>query len=151
MTFFDYPTGVTAPDATDQQFWPHAAEQEWSDLLRLATIRKLAAGETLIAPGSTDRSVYVVLEGQLEALAPSGRKWRRLAAVGAGSVVGELAFLDGSPRSALVRSLTETTVAELTHSSFSALARTRPELALSIALELGRIVAQRLRVAQGTP
>jgi CRP-like cAMP-binding protein len=154
VTFFDYPTGVHAADTVDaagQQFWRDASESDWADLLRIATLRKLAAGETLIAPGLAERSVYVVLEGQLEILVPAARKWKRLATVGAGSVVGELAFLDGAARSALVRALTTTSAAELTYASFTALSRTRPELALSIALDLGRIVAQRLRKAQGTP
>jgi CRP-like cAMP-binding protein len=148
MTFFDYPSGDVATDAARQAFWPDAPEQDWSDLLRAATIRKLATGETLIAPESADRSLYIVVDGQLEIMAPSGRKWKRVELVGPGNVVGELAFLDPTPRAVLVRSLAESSAAEVSQAAFATLARTRPDLALALALDVGRIVAVRLRVAQ---
>jgi CRP-like cAMP-binding protein len=153
VTFFDYPTGdggAEVQEGVGQAFWPDAPEQDWTELLRLTMIRRLGAGETLIAPGTSERSVFIVLEGQFEVLAPTGRKWRRLATVGAGSVVGEQAFLDGFARSALARSLTDSSVAELTRTDFASLSRTNPQLALCVVLDLARIVSLRLRQAQGT-
>ena len=149
MTFFDYPSGDANAAAAQQTFLPNASENDWADLLRMSTVRRLATGETLITPGATDRSLFIVLEGQVELLAPSGRKWRHLTTVGAGGVVGELAFFDGVQRAALARAISDVSVAELTRESFAALGRTRPELAMSVAMDVGRILAQRYRQLQG--
>ncbi|MEP7020486.1 MAG: cyclic nucleotide-binding domain-containing protein [Pseudonocardiales bacterium] len=150
MTFFDYPSGAQQSGAAEQlrPFLPHASEREWSELLRLATVRRLAPGETLISPGPGSRSLFLVIEGQVEVLAPANRKWRHVATIGAGSVVGELAFFDGGERSALVRALTDVSASELTHESFGALRRTNPELAMALVLDVGRVLSQRMRLAQ---
>ena len=145
MTFFDYPGDepVVTQHVAQQAFLPDATEGEWSDLLRMATVRRLVAGETVISPGATDRSLFVVLEGQLEVLAPSGRKWRHVMTAGAGSIVGEASFIDSVPRAVLARAVSNASVAELTRESFAALGRTRPELAIAVAMDAARVLAQR--------
>ena len=151
MTFFDYPSGGRpVPAATGQAFLPAASEHDWADLLRLCVIRDLDPGATLIAAGADESALLIVLAGQVEVLLASARKWRRVANVGAGSVVGEMAFLDGGPRSALVRTLAPTRIAELTRAAFDTLVRTQPGLALEVALDIGKIVAQRLRLNQAS-
>jgi CRP-like cAMP-binding protein len=149
VTFFDYGGGERRPEPDRQVFLPEASEQDWSDLLRSATVRRLGAGETLVEPGVGTRSLFLVLAGQFEVLAPAGRKWRRLAVIGAGSVAGEIAFFDGGPRTALVRALSESSAAELTAEAFAALSRIRPELALAVAMEVGRLLAQTVRQREG--
>jgi CRP/FNR family cyclic AMP-dependent transcriptional regulator len=153
VTFFDYPTGdVAAPEPDAQYFLPAALERDWADLLQATTTRRLDAGQTLIEPGAGDRSLYLVIEGRLEVLLPvSRRRWRQVASVGAGNVIGELSFFDGDTRSAMVRALSAVAVAELSREDFTALAGTRPDLALAVAMDLGRILAQRLRRTQATP
>jgi CRP-like cAMP-binding protein len=85
----------------------------------------------------------------LEVLAEHGRRrTSRIALVGAGSVIGELAFFDGGPRSALVRAVTPAVLAELSPADFNALAAANPGLARRLLFDLGRILAQRLRAAQ---
>ena len=150
MTFFDYPSGGMPRPSAEQDFLPEASERDWSDLLRECVIRQFEVGDTLIAPGALDRSVLIFLEGQAEVLLASARKWRRIALVGAGSVVGEMAFFDGGPRSALVRAVAPTRAAELTRAGFDTLARTRPDLALRVASDLGKILALRVRSNQAT-
>lgn len=68
MTFFDYPNADQQPGAARQSFLPHASEREWSELLRLATVLRVAPGETLISPGPGSRSLTLVIEGQVEVL-----------------------------------------------------------------------------------
>ena len=56
MTFFDYPTdGEGVPETDARVLLPDAPEQDWAALLAMATMRRVAAGETLISPGSGDR------------------------------------------------------------------------------------------------
>ena len=65
-------------------------------------------------------------------------------------MIGELSFFDGGGRSALVRAVTPAVLAEMSRSEFDALAVANPDLARRLLLDLGRILAQRLRAVQGT-
>jgi CRP-like cAMP-binding protein len=103
----------------------------------------------VVTAGERERSLFLVLEGELEVLADQGRRrQRRIAAIAAGSVLGELSFFDGGARSATVRTTTPALLAELSPTEFDALAAANPELAKRLLLDLGRILAQRLRDTQ---
>jgi hypothetical protein len=147
VTFFDYPTGESAPPPPPADYLlPGASEADWAALLTFTNTRHIEPGQILISAGIAERSLYLVVDGELEVLLPATRgRWRRVGTVGKGSVLGELAFLDGAARSAMVRSRTETTVAELTFDDFDRLSGSRPDLALLVAMDLGRILAGRLR------
>jgi len=70
---------------------------------------------------------------------------RRLTTVDAGSVIGEQAFLDGRPRSATIRAVTDCELLRLSFEAFEVLAAREPDLARSILFDLGRILSIRLR------
>ena len=77
--------------------------------------------------GALDRSLYLILDGLLEVLVDRGRRGhRRIAAIGPGSVIGELSFFDGGARSALVRAVTPAELAELSPTEFDVLAIASP-------------------------
>ena len=106
MSFFDYPSEVPATPATGtvDVLLADASEADWATLLAHTQTRRFDPGEVIMTDGEVDRSLYLVLEGELEVMAPRGRRgYRKIAVVGAGSVIGELAFFDGGARSALVR------------------------------------------------
>lgn len=152
MSFFDYPNEAPAAAGNDGLLLADASEEEWATLLGHTRIRRFRPGEAVVAAGAADQSLYLVLEGQLEVLAERGRRgYRRLAAVGTGSVIGELAFFDGGTRSALVRAASPALLAEMSRPAFERLAAASPDLARRLLLDLGRILAQRLRAVQGTP
>jgi len=154
MDFFDYPgtEGGTATQVAPEVFLPEASDSDWSVLLRYCRRRHFEAGEAVISAGGTSRSLYLVVDGTLEVLSPDGRRragrYRRVASVGAGSVLGEMSFFDNARRSALVRATTAVEVAELGPADFGALTEEDPRLGLQILFDLGRILAQRLRKAQ---
>jgi len=149
VSFFDYPNQPPAASSRVELLLGDASDEEWAMLLRHARQRRFSPGETVVTAGSWEQSLYIVLEGQLEVLAPRGRRgYRRVASVEAGSVIGELSFFDGGARSALVRAVTPTVLAELSRTDFDALAMASPDLARRLLLDLGRILAQRLRAVQ---
>jgi CRP/FNR family cyclic AMP-dependent transcriptional regulator len=149
MSFFDYPTGAE-PDIRPRADYmlPDATDDDWSALLDHTRAVHVAAGATVITPGSGDRSLYLVVDGTLEVLLGEGRRSRRVAVLGGGTVIGEVAFFDGGARSATIRAITPADLAELSRARFDALAADRPDLARSLLFELGRILAGRLRAAQ---
>ncbi len=65
-------------------------------LLAAATEREYEGGEAIVRTGEPGNELYVILEGEVRI----ERAGRTLARFGAGDVVGEVAVLDGRPRSA---------------------------------------------------
>lgn len=152
MSFFDYPNETPASPGPAGQLLADASEEEWTMLLSHTRHRRFGPGDMVVTAGARDQSLYLVLEGQLEVLADRGRRGhRRIASIGAGSVIGELSFFDGGARSAHVRAVTPAVLAELSPTEFDALALASPELARRLLFDLGRILAQRLRTVQSAP
>ena len=150
MTFFDYPGEATAT-AASESLLADASSQDWDDLLAVTRTRELPVGDILFSPGSTDGALHLVLAGTLEVLAPGRRdSWKRVGVVRTGMVIGELSFLDGQPETTLARATEPARVAELTHEAYAELAARRPELAALLAMDLGRILAGRLRAQEGS-
>jgi CRP-like cAMP-binding protein len=111
--------------------------------------RSFRSGDAVVTAGALDRSLYLIIDGLLEVLVSHGRRgYRRVAAIGAGSVIGELSFFDGGARSALVRAVTPAELAELSPAEFDAFAVASPALARQLLFDLGRILAKRLRTVQ---
>jgi CRP/FNR family transcriptional regulator, cyclic AMP receptor protein len=150
VSFFDYPGEPPAAARDTARLLADATDQEWAVVLKHTRYRRFGAGDTVLEAGAIEQSLYLVLEGEMEVLAPHGRRGhnRRIAVVGAGSVIGELSFFDGAARSALVRALTPVVLAELTPADFELLATASPWLARRLLFDLGRILAQRLRSVQ---
>jgi CRP-like cAMP-binding protein len=151
VSFFDYPNETpAAPAGPVDVLLADASDAEWTTLLEHTQQHRFVAGEAIVTEGEQDRSLYLVLEGELEVLTPRGRRgaYRKIAVVTAGSVIGELAFFDGGARSAMVRAATPAVLAEMSPASFDALAADSPALARQLLFDLGRILARRLRAAQ---
>jgi CRP-like cAMP-binding protein len=149
LSFFDYPTETPVTLSDPDYFLPDASDEEWARLLEHTRPRWFEAGDAVISAGARDRSLYLVLDGSLEVLVERGRRGhQRVASLGAGSVIGELAFFDGGARSALVRAVTAAELAELSPAGFEELAAADPALARRLLFELGRILAKRLRTSQ---
>ncbi len=150
MSFFDYPTTEPEAPPPGQVLLPDASEAEWSTLLEFTKARRFGAGQSVLDTGGGGRSLYLLLEGTLEVVTPRNRfGWQRRATrLEVGSVVGELSFFDGEPRSAGVRAVAPVVLAELTLAGFEGLAARHPDLACRLLLDLGRILAGRLRRAE---
>jgi CRP-like cAMP-binding protein len=154
MTFFDYPdSDATAEEQAADVFLPEASERDWAVLFKHCRRRRFGPGESVISAGATTRSLFLVIEGALEVLVPTGGRGpggpRRVVTLGPGNVLGEMSFFDHAGRSALVRATATSEVAELGRAELDALTEEDPQLGRQILFDLGRILAQRLRRAQG--
>jgi ATP-binding cassette, subfamily B, bacterial len=108
--------------------------------------RVLTPGTVLVQQGDRGPGLYLVESGELEVVIEEpGLAKHRVGTVGAGSLVGEVSFLDGSPVSA---TLVATERTEAIHLPMKELERRRAEgdvVAVRLTLALGRLVAKRLR------
>jgi MFS superfamily sulfate permease-like transporter len=112
--------------------------------------RQYERGAVIVAAGATDRSLYVVTSGTVSVVAgddADSQETTRLAGFAAGTVFGEIALLDGGPRSATVVADGDVACSVLSVDAFAALRRTRPDLAFSLLENLSLGMARRLRAA----
>ena len=110
-------------------------------------LRRYSQGEVVFRENGCDRDLFILMRGlmtiQIELL-ESGRS-KRLVTYGPGTVVGEMSFLDGSPRSATVVASEDTEAFCLTYEHFQALRQDNPELATTLSLNIAKEISQRLR------
>ncbi|MGB7620179.1 MAG: cyclic nucleotide-binding domain-containing protein, partial [Pseudolabrys sp.] len=88
-------------------------------LLASAKPVKLAADEVLFIAGDPGDGCYRLNEGLLKVsmVSPTGAE-RILAILGPGSIVGDMAMIDGRPRSASVSALRECKLSFISRSAF---------------------------------
>ena len=103
------------------------------------------AGEPVVVRGSTDRSLFIILGGAVEIRLDGGPG--HVATIGPGEVFGELALIDGLPRSATAVCGQRARLIQITQEDFHALTRRDPALGMVIYRNLARSVGQRLREA----
>src|SRR5262245_4509542 len=106
----------------------------------LARIRRLQKGATIVAAGEPGDALYVVLDGEVSV------ERRGLPAItrGAGSFFGEMALLDGGPRSATVVARGSVVCLTISRSGFQKLLRREPAMSAALLREL----ASRLRATE---
>ena len=106
---------------------------------RTVTLRQ---GETLFERGDAGDGCYLLRQGVVAITATSARgDHRTLAILGPPALIGELAMIDGLPRSATVQALRNCSLAFISRAAFMAVVRQHPELHMEITATL----AARLR------
>lgn len=117
---------------------------QWTVLSGYMQSSTLAPGQVLITQGAEDRTLYFVESGMLTVHFEDATGKIRLAAVGAGSVVGEGGFFSYMARSATVQAGSACKLWSLTPMRFSELSNRHPNVALALAMALGAIMAKRV-------
>ncbi len=117
---------------------------QWDVLAAYMQPMDMAAGKILIEQGAEDRSLYFVESGMLTVHFEDAAGKIRLAAVGAGSVIGEGGFFSRMARSATVQTGSACKLWNLSPMRFSELANRQPTVALSLAMALAAIMARRM-------
>lgn len=142
--FFDYGTD-DLPASTTPRFLGSAHPDDWAIVGAHCERRRFRAGEVIVRTGEVDRSLLVLLDGRLETVVERRGRARTLSTSPAGSVVGELGFLDGRPRSATVIAATDGELLRMSFAAFETLSATHPRLGRTILLDLGSALAHRVR------
>ena len=118
---------------------PERATDELVDQLRS---RSFSAGELIVRRNDPGQTMMIVRQGRVKITALSSKGAEViLAVVGPGGVFGEMALLDGSPRSADVQALVDTDVLTLSRSAFLTCLEHYP----AVAVQLMGLLCLRLR------
>ena len=109
-------------------------------VLKNSPIKKVEAGSAFIKRGDTSESMYIILKGKFT-VHVENLKDESIMTLAKGDSVGEIAILDGKPRSAFVVAQTECEVLEIEKDIFWTLVNSSHEIAVNLLL----ILSARLR------
>lgn len=119
---------------------------QWRVVAQYLTRHTLRAGDALMRQGDTDRTVYFLGRGSLQAFTAGGPGGApRISILRAGSVVGEAGLFVHSERSATVEAMTACVVWALAGPRFEEMAQRSPVAALELLRAAGAVMASRLR------
>ncbi|HEY4490922.1 MAG TPA: DUF1003 domain-containing protein, partial [Acidobacteriota bacterium] len=102
--------------------------------------RKLKKGEVLFRFGELGTSMVVIEDGKIEISVPveNQQKEMQISVLHEGEFVGELALIDGLPRTATARAVEECRVQEMKRDDFVGFLLERPTVAISMMSEMGK-------------
>lgn len=114
----------------------HCSKKDLQHIAQTADELDLRAGKVLIREGERGREFFMIVSGEVEVR----RKGRKVATLGPGDFVGEMALLSKAPRNATVTAATPLDVLVITDRAFLDLLDKMPDLWLKVA----RALADRL-------
>ena len=106
----------------DSRLGMELSDKEASKLAGLMQVKELRGGDYLIREGTTDDSLYVIVEGNLEVVKrTSGDSVASIAIVREGQLAGELSFLDSNVHTVGLRALSDSRVLGLAREDFESI------------------------------
>src|SRR5215472_1985575 len=111
------------------------------ELVKFATVRRFEAHEEIFAKGDVGNALFGVLAGRVSiyTLSPDGEE-AILNVLDPGEIFGEIALLDGGPRTASARAMKAVDLLQIRRDHFVPILHDHPELSISIlSLLCGRI------------
>ena len=106
-------------------------------LVKLGKVLDWKEGSTPIKEGTKGAAFFLILEGTVD-ISRGGENLNRL---GAGDFVGEIALLQGVPRTADVTAVTDCTVFAMARTALTAAIKTEPSIGIALLEAMARRVA----------
>ncbi|MEE2959314.1 MAG: Stp1/IreP family PP2C-type Ser/Thr phosphatase [Myxococcota bacterium] len=119
----------------------HLSYNELVKLLGITQTQKHLAGTYLFQEGDIGKIMYVILNGKLEVL--NGEN--SIASLGPGAHFGEMSLVDNAPRSASVRTKTDSRVLAIRRQEFFHVIRNEPVVGTKLLWSLVQVLSNRLR------
>lgn len=131
------------PIESDHPLFRYFTDPERDRIERIGELRYVRPNEFLIRAGDHDATLYTIEEGHLDIVTPT---LSVIATVGPGDVLGEVSFLDDSPRATSVRSGEEpVTVRAWDKRSLSEGLAFEPQLLAKFAVAMCELLVERMR------
>ena len=117
----------------------------FKQFLDLKTFKK---GEAIINEGQNDRDLLMLTHGLVSITLhlPNSDRKNRLFTFSSGATIGEMALLDGNPRSADVWADDDSEFYRLTFNGYKKICDDHPQIALKLVTNIGSIISHRLRI-----
>ena len=131
---------------SDHPLFRYFTDAERQRIEKIAEVKRIAEGGYLIRASEIDSTLFAVEDGHLDIVATRDGKPTVVATVGPGDVLGEVAFIDDSPRSVSVRAGEETvTVRAWNKKALSEALAFEPQLLAKFAVAMCELLVERLR------
>ncbi|HEY3811228.1 MAG TPA: cyclic nucleotide-binding domain-containing protein [Acidimicrobiales bacterium] len=111
-----------------------SSQRELAKVANVSVQAHKPAGSILTREGREGGLLFIILDGEAEIV----RDGQLLGTLKEGDVVGELSLIDGYPRSASVRAVTDVEVLQIPASDFQAVIQGSPKLVISLLEGLAR-------------
>lgn len=118
---------------------------QFTDIVRTLRPQRFQMGELIFRQGDEGLAAYVVQSGSVEIFLSEGTRSTMLRQFKAGEVFGELALIDGAPRSAAARALTPCELLCLDKRAFDQLRATLRPAAFHVLRNLSSGLCVRIR------
>ena len=142
------PGGQAAILALDEiDFFDGVPKQDLEQLRRLLKLREFKAGEAICREGDPGDKMWLLAKGSVSVRldVTDNRISRRITSLTRGTVFGEMALIEGAPRSATIVADEDVACYELNEKDFGVLLRERPAIAATVMRNTARELARRLR------
>lgn len=127
---------------SDHPLFRYFTDDERRRIEKIGEVKTVRAGKSLIRAGDRDSTLFAVEEGHLDIVA----KENVVATVGPGDVLGEVSFIDDSPRTVSVRAGEENAVIRAwDKKSLADALSSEPRLLAKFSIALCELLVERLR------
>jgi len=133
------------PLQSDHPLFRYCTDEERARIEKIGELVTIAAGDFLIRQSEEDSRLFAVDDGILEIVANRGGKETVVATVGGGDVLGEVSFIDDSPRSTSVRAAEKTVVRAWDKKTLSEALAFDPHLLAKFSVAMCELLVERLR------
>lgn len=122
-------------------------EKQRAQLAAISTVSTHSGGSTLVKQGSEDRNISILGSGSARVVKSAKDKIEEVARFGAGSVLGEMAFMDAEPRSTSVEAVEQVSLLSLPYEKLLDLFQQDQEFAARFYQAVAALLTRRLRGA----
>lgn len=119
--------------------------EEIMQVIHIVEVQMYQAGETVFREGDSGDSWYVLYRGKAEVLKNSEAGEKLISTLEPGSCFGEIAILDGLPRSASIRTAEDSIVFHVPRAAFDGLLANNDLVAYKLVYHMATLLAQRQR------
>lgn len=113
--------------------------KEQKKVAALAQLKSFAPGKTIVREGGAGDSFFAILSGSARLSTKAGLQHD----LNEGACFGELALIDGAPRSGTIVAVGDVTAARIERAAFLELLRREPLIAFSLAVGVVKIIRER--------
>ena len=133
------------PMESDHPLFRYFTEEERNRIENIGEVKRIADGAFLIRAGEIDSTLFAVEDGHLDIVMMDDGKMTIVATVGPGDVIGEVSFIDDSPRAVSVKAGEETTVRSWDKRTLSEALAFEPQLLAKFGVAMCELLVERLR------
>lgn len=133
------------PMESDHPLFRYFTEEERDRIEAIGQVRRVPTDALLIRAGELDSTLFTIEDGHLDIVVVRDGESAVVATVGPGDVLGEVSFIDDSPRSVSVKAGEETTIRSWDKRTLSEALAFEPQLLAKFAVAMSELLVERLR------